>query len=109
MNNTSQFVNNIPYDDWPLALGVGLGLAVSGILAVGVVGYWWLRAPGPLPDTVVIGMNNIEQLSCFPSVFSTLLTTNLATLVFCAYLLLFILVFFSFSRNGTNKSFSLNL
>ena len=83
MNNTIQYVNNIPYDYWHLALGVGLGLAALGILSVGVIGYWWFHATGPLPDTVIIGMNNIEQLCCFPSVFSSLLTANLGAQVFC--------------------------
>ena len=38
-DNTTQYVNNISYDNWQLAIGVGVGLAVLGLLGVGTLAY----------------------------------------------------------------------
>lgn len=97
MNNTSQYINNIPYDDWPLALGVGLALGVIGLATAGVICYYWYRTPVDLPDTMIVEMNNLES-SCFSSILPVLLSLNLAAKVFCLYLLLFTLISFSYKK-----------
>lgn len=101
-NNTSQYVINIPSDDWHLALGVGLGLTVVVLLSVGFMSYRWYFTPVPLTEPTIIEMNNIVQSNCL-SFLSDFLTANLAIQITTGYLLVFTLIIFSYARLKDNS------
>ena len=99
MNNTTQqFIANIPFDDWPLAVGIGVTFGVIGIVTIGVISYWWFHAPGPLPDTTIIELGNTPHNSVFIDIFIVFLNLNLAAQVFCVYLYFFSLIINSYTN-----------
>ena len=110
MNNTSQIIGigqatryTSPgsYDDFALALGVDIGLAVVGLIGVGVISYWWYIAPGDLPNTEIIQMNDLENC-CFDFVLE-FFNLNIAYQLLIIYILFIFMIFISYKRSMVTK------